>query len=223
MQEKSSVNYSLRTGGKILLLLLNFTPLVHLAACVAMVLFLPLASIWAKAGVGLAMLYLAPALLGRFFKRGCIGHTHAAIGSRAFFFWWASMQCQMLFGRLPMLEELLRLFPGLYSLWLRLWGSKIGRLTFWAPGTVILDRGFLHLGDDVVLGAGVRFNPHVIRKNKSGDTELQLAPIRLGNRVSVGGYSLLTAGTMIPDDETTRAYLLSPPFSEWNNGKRIKR
>ncbi|BDS06165.1 hypothetical protein NT6N_12050 [Oceaniferula spumae] len=223
MQEKSSVNQSLTTGGKVLLLLLNFTPLVHIAACVAAVLFLPVDSAWAKIGVGAAMLYLAPALLARVLKIGCTGHTHSPIGSRAFFFWWATMQCQMLFGRLPILEEMLRLVPGLYSLWLRLWGSQIGRLTFWAPGTVILDRGFLHLGDDVVLGAGVRFNPHVIRKNKAGEPELQLAPIRLGDRVSVGGYSLLTAGTVIPDDETTRAYLLSPPFSEWKNGKRIKR
>ncbi|MGB0775723.1 MAG: acyltransferase, partial [Akkermansiaceae bacterium] len=154
---------------------------------------------------------------------GCARCERSAVGGKAFFFWWASMQSQMLFARLPMLEEVLRLIPGLYSFWLRLWGSQIGRLTFWSPGTVILDRGFLSIGDDVVLGAGVRFNPHVIRKNDHGELELQLSPVQLGDRVSIGGYSLLTAGTVIPDDETTRAYLLSPPFSEWKEGRRIKR
>jgi hypothetical protein len=38
----------------------------------------------------------------------------------------------------------------------------------------------------------------------------------------VGGYSLLTAGTEISADEVTRACQLSPPFSLWKDGKRIK-
>lgn len=36
----------------------------------------------------------------------------------------------------------------------------------------------------------------------------------------IGGYSLLTAGTEIADDEATRAFLTSPPFSKWKNGRR---
>jgi hypothetical protein len=38
----------------------------------------------------------------------------------------------------------------------------------------------------------------------------------------VGGYSLLTAGTEIVSDESTRAFLVSPPFSVWKEGKRVR-
>ena len=127
---------------------------------------------------------------------------------------------QMLFCRLPMLEELLRLVPGLYSLWLRLWGARVGRLTYWGAGLRILDRSFLQIGDDVIFGAAVRLNPHVLARNERGETELLLARIVVGERTMVGGYSLLTAGTEIAPDESTRAFLVSPPFSRWRNGRR---
>ena len=132
------------------------------------------------------------------------------------------LQAQMLFNRFPMLEEALRIIPGVYSTWLRLWGARVGRLTYWAPGMRILDRSFLDIGDHVVFGAGVRLNPHVIVKNSSGEQELLLAPIRIGDRASIGGYALLTAGTEIAADEATRACLISPPFSKWSDGKRVR-
>ena len=112
--------------------------------------------------------------------------------------------------------------PAVYSAWLRLWGSKIGRLVFWSPGTQILDRSFLEVGDDVLFGAGVRLNPHVMVRNDSGQNELILAPIKIGARAVVGGYSLLAPGSEIMPDEATHACLLLPPFSKWHNGKRIK-
>jgi acetyltransferase-like isoleucine patch superfamily enzyme len=139
----------------------------------------------------------------------------------AFVAWWACFQCQVLFLRFPVLEEIMRLLPGVYSLWLRLWGSKIGKLTYWAPGTVILDRGFLDIGDDVVFGAGVRLNPHVMEKTPQA--VLLLAPIQIGSGALVGGYSLLTAGTVIAENENTRAFLISPPFSVWKHGARIRK
>lgn len=74
----------------------------------------------------------------------------------------------------------------------------------------------------MVFGAGVRMNPHVLAKGKEGELELVLACVRVGNRVIVGGYSLLTAGTEISDGETTRAFLISPPFSKWKDGKRVR-
>jgi hypothetical protein len=45
--------------------------------------------------------------------------------------------------------------------------------------------------------------------------------VNIGDRVVVGGYSLLTAGTVIAPDECTRAFLISPPFSKWKNGTRV--
>ena len=201
---------------------LNFIPLFHVAL-IAIPLFSPYGSLPTRIGVALTLLYLAPPLVARLAllcSRKLDGHI--PIGSKAFFIWWFVFQLQIVFCRLPALEETLRLIPGLYSQWLRLWGSRIGRFAYWSAGTLITDRSFLSIGDDVVLGAGVRFNPHVLAKGQNGELELLLAPVCIGNRALVGGYSLLTAGTEIRDDETTRAFLISPPFSTWKNGKRVR-
>ena len=209
--------------GRLLLLALNFLPLIHIIMLVA-VWLMPWASLPARAWIFMAALYLLPPLLARLILSAArISQGRIAIGSRAFFGWWTTFQLQIIFCRLPALEEALRLIPGIYSLWLRLWGSRVGRLTYWSPGTVITDRSFLQIGDDVVFGAGVRLNAHVMARNKDGQMELILADLKIGDRVMVGGYSLLTAGTEINAGETTHACQLSPPFSLWQDGKRIKR
>ena len=202
--------------GRMLLLALNFIPLAHLALIV-----------WAAIAFGIGwaflLLYLTPPLIARVILAFSSFQNHTIqIGSSAFFQWWALFQLQTLFCRLPALEEILRLFPGFYSLWLRAWGARIGRLTYWAPGTFISDRSFLALGDDVVLGAGVRLVPHLIHRSAEGTLQLTLAPIEIHDRAIVGGYSILSAGTVIREDQTTRAALLSPPFTIWENGKRVQ-
>jgi hypothetical protein len=40
--------------------------------------------------------------------------------------WWGGHQCQLMYSAFPALEAALRLVPGLYSGWLRLWGSRVG-------------------------------------------------------------------------------------------------
>lgn len=193
------------------MLVLNLIPPLHAAGSIAC-LFTP----WPW--LSPITLYLLPLLPGRLLRASLrSAPAEIPLDSADFLKWWACFQCQVLFLRFPALEEILRLIPGLYSLWLRLWGSRIGRLTYWAPGTIILDRGFLDIGDHVVLGAGVRINPHVVE-----DGVLKLAPVRIGDEASIGGYSLLTAGTGIASGESTRAFLISPPFSQWKDGKRIR-
>ena len=192
------------------MLVLNVLPLCH----ALMVLGSLLSPMPWLAPIALYIVPLVPGRLLRESLRRC--PAALSLGSPEFLRWWACFQCQGLFHRFPVFEELLRLIPGCYSLWLRLWGSRIGRFTYWAPGTVILDRGFLDVGDGVVLGAGVRINPHVI------EGDLLLAPVRIGDRAMVGGYSLLTAGTEIADDEKSRAFLISPPFSRWKDGRRLR-
>jgi hypothetical protein len=207
---------------RLLMLGLNFIPLFHVGI-IGVPLMLSYASLPVRICVAVALLYFAPPVLARLVL-GTAGSPQGRIrvGSKAFFVWWLVFQLQIVFCRLTALEEVLRLVPGLYSQWLRLWGSRIGRFTYWSPGTLITDRSFLSIGDDVVLGAGVRLNPHVLAKGKNGELELLLGTVRVGDRVQVGGYSLLTAGTEIQDGEVTRAFLISPPFSKWKDGKRVR-
>ena len=220
---KAALNSTtVRWSGRLLLLALNFLPLLHVVLTLSLLL-MPYANWPKRVGIALAMLYLSPPLGARlilFFVT--IPQGRIAVGSKAFFGWWAVFQIQIVFCRVPALEEILRLIPGVYSLWLRLWGAHVGRLTYWSPGILITDRSFLFVGDDVVFGAGVRLNAHVLAKNKNGEMELLLATLKIGDRVIVGGYSLLTAGTEISPDEATRSFLISPPFSLWKDGKRVK-
>lgn len=235
MQEPSSVDLDaeplpgadvepadFRWPKRVLLLLLNYIPLLH-AGSVLWLLASPARPLGARIGWALALLYLFPPLAGRVVRALIkMPEGRIALGTRAFFGWWTLLQLQAVFCRLTFLEEAMRLVPSLYSNWLRLWGARIGRLTFWSAGTVILDRSFLEIGDDVVFGAGVRLNAHVLARNAHGDLELLLGTIRIGDRATVGGYSLLTAGTEIAAGEMTRAYLISPPFSRWQGGRRIR-
>jgi hypothetical protein len=206
---------------RVWMLLLNFFPLAHLASLVVIAFAnLPL---WERVAGVLANLLLLPPLLARIVHTlAPLPGTTIPVESGGFLAWWATAQFQIIFNRLPMIEETLRMIPGVYSNWLRLWGSHIGRLTYWSPGMVVLDREYLDLGDDVVFGAGVRLNGHVILRNRQGRLELAVAPIKIGSSAAVGGYSLLTAGTEIPPGESTRAYLLSPPFTVWRDGKRLR-
>ncbi len=196
------------------MLLLNLVPLLHAAGTLACFL-----TPWPW--LAPVVLYIVPLVPGRLLRASLrAAPAEIPIGSHDFLRWWASFQCQVLFLRFPVFEEILRLIPGLYSLWLRGWGSRIGKLTYWAPHTIILDRGFLEIGDHVVFGAGVRLNPHVMEREP--EPVLRLAPVSIGDGAMIGGYSLLTAGTEIAPGEATRAFLISPPFSRWKNGRRTR-
>ncbi len=219
--EARELNSILSGPKRLLMLVINYCPLLH-----AIMIGVTLSVSWGpwhwRLLAAMGLLYLLPPLAAKVIRTVApLREGHIPVGTRQFFSWWALFNLQVIFCRLPALEELLRLVPGLYTLWLRLWGARIGRLTYWAAGLRILDRSFICIGDDVIFGAGVRLNPHVMARNGRGELELVLATVNIGDRVVVGGYSLLTAGTVIAPDECTRAFLLSSPFSKWKNGTRI--
>jgi hypothetical protein len=208
-------------GHRFALLTLNAIPIFHLSSIFVLCHYLP--NTYLQSGVVLLGIYLIPPIMTRLILSFVsIREGSLPVGSRDFYLWWTSFQWQSIFNRLPWLEELIRLVPGLYSMWLRCWGAKIGRFTFWAPGLLILDRPFLRIGNDVVFGAGVRLNGHVAETDSDGNRVLLLGTIIIGSNVNLGGYSLLTAGTEILSNQTTKAFLLSPPFTKWEQGKRTK-
>jgi hypothetical protein len=143
------------------------------------------------------------------------------IGSRAFLWWWFTSQWQVIFNRLPWIEEIIRLVPGLYSAWLRLWGAKIGRFVYWTPGLRILDRPLVTVGDRVVFGVGVKINPHVIMPDDRGHLVLRAATVRIGADALVGGYSILFAGCWIGPGEASPGKREMRPFTGWVKGKRV--
>jgi len=228
MKEKHTLQRSLEkfnfsTGQQLALLFSNYIPILHVLLIICTV-CVPWTTIGWRISAGVIVLYILPPVLARCILRlWPIREDCIHIPSRDYFIWWIVLNLQVVFCRLPFLEELMRIIPGAYSGWLRLWGSRTGSFIYWAAGLRILDRSFLDIGNGVAFGAGVRLNPHVIAENADGKMELMLARVRIGDRAIIGGYALLTAGTVIADDENTRACLISPPFSHWQGGKRIEK
>jgi acetyltransferase-like isoleucine patch superfamily enzyme len=112
--------------------------------------------------------------------------------------WWIAHQLQLVYAALPFLEALLRLVPGLYSVWLRLWGSSIGKRVYWTPLVEILDRHMLSVGDDVVFGHQVCCTSHIIRKKTNGDLVLMVRPTRIEAGVLIGARARIGPGVKIP-------------------------
>jgi hypothetical protein len=143
------------------------------------------------------------------------------LNSSGFLRWWFTSQWQVIYNRLPWIEEMIRLVPGLYSSWLRLWGARVGRFVYWTPGLRVLDRPLVSVGHRVVFGVGVRVNPHVIMPSDSGDLVLRVGPVRIGDDVLIGGYSTLFAGCWIAPGEATPGKREHRPFTGWTNGRRV--
>ena len=203
---------------RILMLIFNYIPFFLLCGVVT--------SIWKlhndillMLGIVVLIIYIIPPLITRIALLICpLKETEYDLFSKEYYVWWLTFCSQIIYLRLPFLEEILRLIPGLYSMWLRIfWGAKIGRFTFWAPGTKILDRPFLNIGNNVIFAADVRLNPHAQLNGK-----LILAPVTIEDNVIVGAYSLLVSGTVIKANQETKPFLKSAPFTIWDNGVKSK-
>lgn len=201
----------------IVMILCNYFTILHIAVCVCCLWFVPG---WAyKITTFLICLYLLPVVCTRIaLAVHPLRHEKVKICSADHRVWWFTFCTQNLFLRFPFLEEALRCVPALYSLWLRLWGSKIGKLVYWTSGTVVVDRSFLRIGDHVCFGLGTRLSPHV-----HVDDELWLSPIVIEDNAVTGAYSLVGPGTVLKKGEKTKACFISPPFSVWQGGRRISK
>jgi hypothetical protein len=214
----------------------GFVPLLHVSAACAPI--VAAANGWVSPqraiAVGLAVLYLLPPVAVFITWRGRLPPTRVAIGSTGFLRWWFAAQWQVVFNRLPWLEECLRLVPGLYSTWLRLWGARIGGFVYWSPGVAIFDRQWLRIGSRVVFGAGVRINGHAIapdpHSSRGADTEavrtqpttaLYLGAITVGDGTIIGAYSLLLPGCEIAPGAITPPLRTIHPFSKWAHGTHV--
>jgi hypothetical protein len=180
-------------GIRAAMVVVGFVPVLHVSAVIALVVWGFLERSGWPVALASVVLFLLPPLLVRLatWRRNLpVGQIEMASGP--FLRWWFTAQCQIVFSRLPWLEEALRLVPSLYSAWLRLWGAHVGALVYWSPGVVILDRSLLRIGDRVVFGMGARLTPHVIAPVSGGRAALFLAPITIGSDalVSCQGASL---------------------------------
>ncbi|MGP1386644.1 MAG: acyltransferase [Thainema sp.] len=112
--------------------------------------------------------------------------------------WWGSHQIQAIYIAFPVLETALRLVPGLFSCWLRLWGAKVGKQVYWTPKLEISDRSLLDIGDRVVFGYQVGLYAHAIKPRRD-NLMLYVKRIRIGNDVFLSGGVQIGPGVAIAD------------------------
>ncbi len=112
--------------------------------------------------------------------------------------WWGSHQIQSIYITFSFFESALRLIPGAFSLWLRLWGAKVGQNVYWTPNLEIADRSLIEIGDRVVFGQSCGLFAHIVKPKKQ-DLMLYVKKIKIGNNVFLGANSYLAPGVIIPD------------------------
>lgn len=120
------------------------------------------------------------------------------LGGKNYSPWWGSHQIQVIYIAFPALETLLRLIPGAFSLWLRLWGAKVGKNVYWTPQLEISDRSLIEIGDNVVFGNGVGIYSHIIKPKKQ-DLLLYVKKVKIGNNVFLGAWNHIAPGVTIAD------------------------
>ncbi|MEC4819445.1 MAG: acyl transferase, partial [Scytonema sp. PMC 1069.18] len=113
--------------------------------------------------------------------------------------WWGSHQIQVIYITFPAIEAILRLIPGAFSLWLRLWGSQVGKGIYWTPHLEIADRGLLEIGDGVVFGHSIGLYSHIIKPKKQ-DLMLYVKKVKIGSNVFIGAGSHLGPGVLVEDE-----------------------
>jgi hypothetical protein len=148
---------------------------------------------------GLFVLYLLPPLLFRIHNLSHpIIEGDTFLNKAAYSPWWGGHQLQLLFIAFPTLEAVVRVIPGAYSAWLRLWGSKIGRGIYWTPRVQIIDRPLISMGDYVVWGHEAATCSHMVNR-KGDDVKLYVRTIRIGSNVLIGARSQLGPGAQVED------------------------
>lgn len=153
------------------------------------------------------VIYLFPLILWRLcalkfpIKEGTsyIGRREAA-GSP----WFIAYQCQFILNTFPAFEKIMMCIPGLYSFWLRLWGSQIGRNVLWTPSIMVVDRTHLQIDDFAFIGSLVFISSHTIRR-KNGRLLLFFKKVHIGSKSILGYGTIVGPGAVIPELLEVRA------------------
>ena len=164
----------------------------------------------------LAWLYLVPALIGGAVTRLWPTPTGTfGLGDPGYRHWWLMLQLQLPFNRLPFLEEALRLVPGLYPLWIRLWGGHLSAQSFVGPGVMIGDRHLIRVGPRAVLGARAGFSGHIAFRDDTGRWRVTVAPCVVGPDAIVGGDAGMGPGAELAPGATLPAARHLGPHRHW--------
>jgi len=168
-----------------------------------------------RALLGLVTVYLLPVACFRLHQLAWpLVEGRTQLDAPGYIPWWGAHQFQLMYTAFPALEAALRLIPGMYSAWLRLWGSRIGRGVHWTPRVEISDRSLLEVGDGVIFGHRSACYAHLVQRRRGG-LVLYLRRIRIGQGVQLGAGSRLGPGASIA------AGVVLPALTDVGVGRRV--
>ena len=203
-------------------LALNALPLLHLVTGAAVVYCVE--GLGARIGAAAAWIYLLPPLGARVAMAlyGVPQGESLTQNSRAYKVWWFLTQLQVLFNRFLVFEELLRIVPGAYALWLNAWGARVSAVVYWGAGAMVVDRQSARVGRGVVIGMRAVISGHLASKDANGEFRVALAPVEIGDGVLVGANAGIGPGCTIAAGEEVPAATFLRPYTQWTNGRRVK-
>lgn len=203
-------------------LLLNALPFLYLVAGFASLAYAT--STLGRLAIATVWLYLLPPLVARV----CMAMFGSPTGrdllqsARAYRVWWFLAQLQVVFNRVPALEEVLRIVPGLYPLWLRLWGARVSLKVYWGPGSLVTDRMLLEIGAGVVIGTRAVLSAHLACKDEAGAFRVTIAPVVIGDGALIGAYAGIGPGCRIDAGSEVPAAAFLRPDTHWQRGRRLR-
>jgi hypothetical protein len=149
----------------------------------------------------LFVLYFLPATVQRvMFRWAPLQQGVSQIDGRKFSPWLASHHIQAFYDALPYLESLLRVVPGFYSAWLRMWGSRVGYGVEWPVRIDVLDRSLMDIGNRVVFSREVELAAHVRKKTEGGRSRVLVRTVRIGSYAFIGARARVCPGASVPSN-----------------------
>lgn len=143
------------------------------------------------------VVYLFPPMLLRIvFRWAPLKQGVVVLEGRKFCPWLAAHHIQAFYDALPYLEALLRVIPGFYSMWLRMWGSRIGYGVEWPVRMDVLDRNLMDIGNRVMFAREVELSAHV-RQKSDGGLRVLVRPVRIGSHAFIGAQARLGPGSVV--------------------------
>lgn len=171
---------------------------------------------WTRGLLLIALLYVLPVVCFRLHQLAWpLLEGKSMLNEPGYVPWWGAHQCQVMYTAWPALEATLRLIPGVYSAWLRLWGSRVGRGVHWTPSVEITDRSLLDVGDDVIFGHRAACYAHVVQRR--GDRLVLYV-----RRIVVGRGVLIGAGSRLGPGVSIDAGVILPVLSDVGAGRRVR-
>jgi hypothetical protein len=157
-------------------------------------------------GLALGLIYILPLLLFRLHRLVApLREGISDLSDGDYSAWYGGHQLQLPFISFPVYERALRLVPGLFSLWLRLWGSKIGRGVYWTPHLALADRDLLEIGSSVVMGHQIGLSGHLISPTQDKKVILFVRKIQILKGAFVGAGVAMGPGVVVDEAVVVKA------------------